>query len=607
MATISGNDLSGLYGISVGPSVSDYGNANVIGLLLDYQYPINVNNSISATGNVSGNIIVGNTWLYGNGINVISTLYSNANAQSYLPTYSGNTGAVLTTNAQPYITSIAPQVNLTAASNVNVANFWINNVPEPVQAYDAANKQYVDSIAQGLSVKAAVTVATTTTLPGYVYYNGPNNDGIGATITGLSLGLIAIDGVTITPSSRVLVKNEVGPNSPYNGIYVVNRNDAGSTYQLVRATDMDVPQDFYGAYSYVISGNSNGTTSWICVNDCNNPITIGTTAIQFTQFTSTGLYTPGNGITISNAVISVSYDNSSLVLNGNNQLSVNTSIFTNPNIGNATGNSLSVTGNITGSYFIGNGALLTGITTSTYGNANVAAYLPTYTGNLTANVIVANIVSATGNVVGGNISTAGNVTGNYILGDGTYITNLPLGNYGNANVANYLPTYSGTVSLTNIINAGANTTGNIGNSTNYFNTLFATATSALYADLAEKYVGDAVYSPGIVVEFGGPNEITLCQTSHSTAVAGVVSTNPSYIMNSGLDVPTTTTVALTGRVPCSVVGPVNKGDLIVSSHIPGVARVLDEALYRPGCVIGKALESSTVEEVKTIEVVVGRV
>ena len=134
-------------------------------------------------------------------------------------------------------------------------------------------------------------------------------------------------------------------------------------------------------------------------------------------------------------------------------------------------------------------------------------------------------------------------------------------------------------------------------------TIFSgTATSAQYADLAENYVGDAAIEPGTVVEFGGDKEVTACAHDMCTRVAGVVSTKPAYLMNSGLDAEHVVAVAFTGRVPCKVVGPVRKGDMLVSAG-NGMARA--EADPKVGSVIGKALENFDGAE-GVIEVVVGR-
>jgi hypothetical protein len=142
--------------------------------------------------------------------------------------------------------------------------------------------------------------------------------------------------------------------------------------------------------------------------------------------------------------------------------------------------------------------------------------------------------------------------------------------------------------------------------TTYFNTVFAKATSAQYADLAEMYVADQTYAPGTVVEFGGNEEVTASQSSHSTAVAGIVSTNPSYLMNATQTGNHVVAVALVGRVPCQVIGTFKKGDRLVASDITGVATGLDMSKYQPGAIIGKALEAYNSTEVGTVEVAVGR-
>ena len=115
-------------------------------------------------------------------------------------------------------------------------------------------------------------------------------------------------------------------------------------------------------------------------------------------------------------------------------------------------------------------------------------------------------------------------------------------------------------------------------------TITATATQAQYADLAEKYEADAEYEPGTVVVFGGEAEITQCSSQGQHQVVGVVSTDPAYMMNSEAD---GIYIALTGRVPCKVVGPVEKGDLMIASDEPGHAEAVKDA--SAGSIIGKAI------------------
>lgn len=129
-----------------------------------------------------------------------------------------------------------------------------------------------------------------------------------------------------------------------------------------------------------------------------------------------------------------------------------------------------------------------------------------------------------------------------------------------------------------------------------------TATTAEYADLAEMYSSDKAYEPGTVVMLGGTAEVTECANEQCEEVFGVVSTEPAYLMNSAME-GTGVAVALSGRVPCKVIGAVRKGQRLVVSSTPGVAKASDTNDWK--CIIGRALEDKTTEEVDVIEVVVG--
>jgi hypothetical protein len=222
------------------------------------------------------------------------------------------------------------------------------------------------------------------------------------------------------------------------------------------------------------------------------------------------------------------------------------------------------------------------------------------------------LVAITGDLsVTGNATLSGNILGDRVQnGTTSFDIQTPSGNANitvgaTSNVAVFTSTGvtlgTGALTVGNIIAAG-NAVGNIGSSSNTFNTIFAQATSAQYADLAEKYTADAEYAPGTVVVFGGDREVTVTSTDADRAVAGVVSTNPSYIMNAGLEAEHVATVALTGRVPTRVTGTVRKGDLMVSAGY-GLARAEQDP--RVGTVIGKALENHEGTQ-GVIEVVVGR-
>ena len=132
-----------------------------------------------------------------------------------------------------------------------------------------------------------------------------------------------------------------------------------------------------------------------------------------------------------------------------------------------------------------------------------------------------------------------------------------------------------------------------------------TATSAQYADLAEKYLADAEYEPGTVLVFGGEQEVTVTKYKGDRKVAGVVTTDPAYLMNSELQGENVVAIALQGRVPCKVLGKVEKGDIIVSSAIEGYGIVQNDPVV--GTVIGKAVGTKDDDGRGIVEVVVGRV
>tara|TARA_R110002074_G_scaffold73529_5_gene168839 strand:+ start:436 stop:1356 length:921 start_codon:yes stop_codon:yes gene_type:complete len=138
--------------------------------------------------------------------------------------------------------------------------------------------------------------------------------------------------------------------------------------------------------------------------------------------------------------------------------------------------------------------------------------------------------------------------------------------------------------------------------------MHGTATTALYADLAELYTSDVAYEPGTVVKIGGESEVTQTTIEHCPEVFGIVSTNPAYLMNSSVE-GTSVAVALEGRVPCKVIGEVRKGQRLVTSTEAGVARAIASYEKEVGMdwfrVVGRALENKDTLGVGLIEVVVG--
>jgi hypothetical protein len=363
-----------------------------------------------------------------------------------------------------------------------------------------------------------------------------------------------------------------------------------------------------GVYTSAYTPATAPLSSTQSANQNGNPsaaITGTSTSLLLNTVNGAGFLTDSstNNFTVTNTGTATSNSLAPFV-NTSGTVTATTGLFTTSvNTASFTGTTVSVTGNITGNYFVGNGSQLTGIasggggiTWTTVANTAPGNAAPgdfwynsysdikyQYTNDGTGNFWVdqsfptsfANL-SVTGNIQGGNVITAGIITVN-----------------------------SGAAA-TAIVNGAGNAVGNIGSSGTYFNRLFAQATTALYADLAEVYKSDAEYPPGTVLVFGGNQEVTISTGSHDTRIAGVVSTNPAHVMNSGLISEYTVEVGLIGRVPCQVIGPIAAGDRVVSSNRAGVAERLDMQHYQPGVIIGKAVESYNGTGVGTIEVVVGR-
>jgi hypothetical protein len=707
------------------------GNLNAAGLSLSSNVvsAINSTSAITTTANItSGNVLTAgavsaaSTSASGNvnGGNLISA----ALVQGVTVSASGNVigGNVNTNTLTGTDTTIGStgNINLSASGNVVLSTqTYINNLSSPIQNNDAATKQYVDDIAQGLHTHDSCNAATTTTLAtissGTVTYNN-GTSGVGATLTTTGT-YTTIDGVTLSNGMRILVKNEA--NTAHNGIY-----DRTNTTVLTRSTDFDTSAEMAGGdFTFVTAGTLYDNTGWVMTD----PVTtVGTSPVPWVQFSGAGTYTAGTGLTLTGTEFSVNASQTQVTTVGTLGSLAVTANITGGNL--LTGGIISSTGNITGGNILGganvNATTHTGTTVSVTG-AITGGSLTVSTGNVTAgNLLIsgaiidsaqldiqtsaanANIVltpngtgivgvsaslSVTGNITGGNVlgganvnatthtgttvSVTGNTTGGNINTPGIFsgagnvqawstttpglaIGGLHLGsasataNAGPAITFGSRDATSGTVAQAGIYtntdstygtkmyfattdayvsgskvaasidqlgifyvnarngtiainNSGSNGVGNIGTATSVFNTVFAKATSAQYADVAEQYLADADYPPGTVLIFGGEQEVTADIVSHSTAIAGVVSENPSYLMNSGLQGQHVVSVALLGRVLCQVQGTIRKGDLLVASNSSGVAQRLDPAQYLPGCVIGKALANYSSAEVGTIEIAVG--
>lgn len=295
------------------------------------------------------------------------------------------------------------------------------------------------------------------------------------------------------------------------------------------------------------------------------------------------------------------------------------------------GTTLSATGNITGGNLV-TGGLVSATGNVTGGNviavAGVNGASMSATANITGgNLITGGLVSATG-----NISSAANIAGTYFIGNGSQLTGLsaavsvtkfsngttegnigtPNGNAnitvgGVSNVVVFTSTdqiFGTQITVPSIAKSGTNAVGNIGSSSNYFNRVFATATTALYADVAERFAADEYLAPGTVVELGGTAEITRAREELTDSVFGVISTRAAYLMNGGAgEDDTHPPVAMTGRVPVLVTGSVRKGDRLVSAG-EGLARAASPGEATAFNVIGRSLVDKPSTEPGTIEAIV---
>ena len=628
---------SGLSALAGGNVTGQVGNALVAGTVYTNAQP-----NITSVGTLSSLAVTGNA--------TAGNVYAN----------SGTIGAslltgTLTTAAQPNITSVGTLSSLAVTGNVAAGNLTttgvlsvtgtgvssiagnldmtsntIINLASPTNPNDAATKQYVDDVAQGLHTHDSCNAATDSTLAtisgGTVTYNN-GTAGVGATLTTTG-SYTTIDGVTLSNGMRILVKNEA--NAAHNGIY-----DRTSTTVLTRSSDFDTPTEMAGGdFTFVNAGTLYDNTGWVMPD----PVTtVGTTAVNWVQFSGAGTYTAGTGLTLTGSVFSVNASQTQVTalgtvtsgtwnsivgssatfaagLSGANLASLNASNISSGTLDQARlanasltvngqsislGGSGTITANTTQTLTLG--GFLTG--TSFNGGTAVTAAVDATSAN-TASKVVAR--DASGNFSAGTITatlsgaatTAGTVTTAAqpnITSVGTLSSLSVTGNISAGNVS----VSAGTVTL-GTLTTGANTTA--GTITGNFSLSAGSRLNATYADLAEKYVADADYEAGTVLVFGGVHEVTLSTDHDSHRVAGVVSTNPAYTMNNDCAGAHVATIALQGRVPVKVHGPVAKGDLMVSGPD---GRAVANNMARAGTILGKALENFEGGS-GVIEVAVGR-
>ena len=419
-------------------------------------------------------------------------------------------------------------------------------------------------------------------------------------------------------SSNVVTTGNVSGGNVLATANVIATGNVSGTYILGDGSQLT------GIDSAAISnGTSNVTVA------TNSDITMGVANSPITIVSATGLATTGNVSATGNV------SGGNVIITGNvdaNKISVTDTMVAG---GTVTGSGLNTTGIITdGTMQIQTGSLTSVANIAAGGNVTV-------TGNISGgNIVTGAEVIATGNVNGGNIiataavdavqvnqqigvfTTLANITGatsSTTTTTGALLVAGGTGIVGNVNVGGNITTTTGNISggniltsgvasagslvtstkltvnssdgVTAITNGGTNGVGNIGATGAGFNTVFALATSAQYADVAEQYLADNEYEPGTVVSIGGVYEITSCGLGDYPA--GVISTDPALLMNSELNAGLP--VALLGRVPVRVFGPVTKGQKVYADLHGRACRSSE------GELIGIALEDNADEGEKLVE------
>ena len=257
---------------------------------------------------------------------------------------------------------------------------------------------------------------------------------------------------------------------------------------------------------------------------------------------------------------------------------------------------ITLTGAVTGS------GTLTNLGDVTITTTNTADPTITLAGDLSGSATLTNLGSATltATIVANSVALGTDTTGNYVATGA--VSGVGLSGSSSSEGGTFTVTSNATSS-----NTGSTIVARDGSGNFSAGVITATATAARYADLAEKYTSDIQYPPGTVVVLGGEAEVTRSPGPTSRAIAGIVSTDPAYLMNTYLEGECVVDVALIGRVPCMVTGIINKGDLLVSSSRPGHACAWTNATNPPaGSIVGKAIENKTDEDPGVIEVLVGR-
>jgi hypothetical protein len=553
-----------------------------------------------ANGNIAANFFIGSGNNLSNiqGANVIGTV---ANANFAMSTLAAQTAGTVTTGPQPNITTVGTLTFLTVTGNANVGGLISPTLTSNVATGTAPLTVTSTTRVANLNVAQAnvadfISVAAGTGNNFIVFANAATGNVSELTSTGLTANL-SNNSITATTFVGALSGAATSAIVANSANAVAGANVSGTVASATSATTA-------GTVTTAAQPNitSVGTLSSLVVS---GNVVAG-------NLTTTGvLSATGSGV----SSIAGSLDTTGNVSGGNLTTGGSLSVSGTGNIGgNLTAANLTVGsgsgGNITGANLISSNFFTGTLTTNAQPNI-------TSVGTLTGILVSGNASFTGANVSLGsnaNVRITGGSSGQVLTTDGAgNLSWVPTGTATTAQTVttNAQPNITSVGTLTSLsvsgaltstqLTTGANTTA--GTITGNWTLTAGSRWQSTYADLAERYVADEAYEPGTVVVLGGEKEVTIENDADSHKVAGVVTTNPAYIMNALLEGENVVEVALIGRVPCKVVGPVNKGDLLTTANIPGYAYANNAA--SAGRIVGKSLENFS-GELGIVEIMVGK-
>jgi hypothetical protein len=518
-------------------------------------------------------------------------------------------------NGSLFKTISAATSSATAPAGAVVGDLWFDTVTLQLKAWTGSTWLVIGpgyTASQGVSGSIAETINDNGGNPKNVVSLYVNNNRVG----------IVYDGVSFVPQASLLSTFPV----VYPGITLTTTNTA----------------IFGGTANNATFLNSLSSSQFMRADT--NTSTTGTLRV----LNNTGLFAGvGNAFSASqsgnDALVSSTISGQSLIIRANVGGTPTTVATAQGSDGSfVVSSALTVNGTVSAGGNVTGGNILTGGQVSATGTITGGSV--TVSGNVSAGNVnaITSINAATVNAAditaSANVSAVGNISASFYIGNGSQLTGLgvaasaqkisngsseanvgvPGGNInvnigGTSNVAVFSTSgqvLRGTLTVNQnagasaILNGAGNAVGNIGSSSSYFNRVFATSTTALYADVAERFAADEVMEPGTVVEIGGSQEITRSRDPLSENVFGVISHKAAFLMNGGAGEDAThPPVAMTGRVPVKIQGRVRKGDRLVSAG-QGLARAAAPGEATAFNVIGRALENHDHEGHGEIEAIV---